>query len=93
MSNRNIENGLAVAGAILVLVGVLFAAASALADETNGVTATGIAIHGAAETSVETAATAHAEAAEAAAERMARNNELDLDIRFFDRMSNRVAKR
>lgn len=93
MRSKDIENGLALAGAILVLIGVSFAATSALAAENGSVTVTAVAIHKAAETSVENAAIAHTEAAEAAARRIAQSNELDLDIRFFDRNSNLVARR
>lgn len=83
MQKRNIEDGLALAGAILVIVGVSFAATSALADG-NDVVTTAVAIHDAAETSATNAATAHTEAADAAVARMARSNELDLDIRLID---------
>lgn len=92
MSNRNIINALAMVGAILVLVGVTFAATSALADGHGDVVSRAVAIHGAAETSADTAARAHAEAAERAAERIALANELDLDIRLLDRRSDQVAR-
>lgn len=93
MRIKDIENGLALAGAILVLIGVSFAATSALAAENAGITVTGVAIHKAAETSIEHAAIAHAEAADVAVRRIARSNELDLDIRFFDHNSTLVARR
>lgn len=91
--NRLIVNGLAVAGAILVLVGVLFAAGSALAADNNAIVTTAVAIHSAADTSIDVAAQAHAEAADSALERIESDNRLDLDIRLLDQNSELVAKR
>jgi hypothetical protein len=84
MDKRNVENGLALAGAVLVLVGVTFAAGSALAEETPGVDATAAVIHMAADE-------INSDAARDAAERIALDNALDLDIRFRSHISELVA--
>lgn len=87
MNDRNIVNGLALFGAIIVIVGVMFAASSALAEERPTVVTTAVAIHNAADTSVIKAETATIEATVAASEQIARDIRLDLDIRLVDRTS------
>ena len=84
MDKRNVENGLALAGAVLVLVGVTFAASSALAEESPRVDA--------APTTVDIAADEiNRDAARDAVDRIALDNALDLDIRFKSHISDLVA--
>ena len=91
MKARNIENGLAVMGAVIVLIGVSFAADDALAEETADVTTTDVAIHDAAGDTLNGAETANAEIASRAAESLALENWVDLDIRIEDRTSTLIA--
>lgn len=91
MTNKYILNGLAVIGAFIVLIGVLAAAGSALAADADDVVATAVAIHDAADTSIDVAVRAHVEAADHAFERIASDIRLDLDIRLLDQKSAVVA--
>ncbi|MDX1498628.1 MAG: hypothetical protein R3176_01945 [Woeseiaceae bacterium] len=93
MNSKNVINGLAVLGAIVVMVGVMFAATSALADEPAGAGAPYEAAGGstAAERSRDAASQAHEAAAAEAAARIAASNRFDLDIRFFDHRSVTIA--
>ena len=91
MNDRNIVNTLALFGAIIIIVGVMFAASSALAEERPTVVTTAIAIHDAAFSSVDKAETATLEAAAAASEQLARDIRLDLDIRLVGRTSSATA--
>lgn len=84
MNKRNVENGLALAGAVLVLVGVTFAASSALAEELPRIDAPAAAIDTAANE-------VNGDAARDAVERIALDNALDLDIRFKSHISDLVA--
>lgn len=90
MGSKKIENGLALLGALLVMVGVMFAASSALANDAKGgraptaETATG-SLQGRAEQ-------ANRDAADSAIESIADDNRLDLEIRLSDRTSNTVAQ-
>lgn len=84
MNKRNIENGLAIAGALLVLLGVTAAASSALADEVSGSKTIADEPRAAAEQVT-------SDAAREAAQRIANEIELDLDIRFLTNMSEIVA--
>ena len=93
MGNRNIVNGLALVGAILVLIGVTVAANSALAEEAKGVralTSTSDALQDKGRANEEKA---NREAAEEASDRIALDNKLDLEIRLADRTSTIVAQR
>lgn len=87
MKAINIEERLGLLGALIVLIGVSSAAGEALAAETADLTTTAIAIHEAAEDTLEIAEQANAEAAAKAAATLAIENGLDLDIRFDDRTS------
>jgi hypothetical protein len=91
MKAINIEERLGLLGALIVLIGVSSAAGEALAAETADLTTTAIAIHEAAEDTLEIAEQANAEAAAKAAATLAIENGLDLDIRFDDRTSILVA--
>lgn len=91
MNSKQVVNVLAVLGAVVVMIGVMFAATSALADEHFTVTTTAAPIHDAADASLDNASRAHLDAAEDAAARIAMSNRLDLDIRFFDHKSVSVA--
>ena len=91
MKAINIEERLGLLGALIVLIGVSSAAGEALAAETADLTTTAIAIHEAAEDTLEIAEQANAEAAAKAAATLAIENGLDLDIRFDDRTSVLVA--
>ena len=84
MDKRNVENGLALAGAVLVLVGVTFAASSALAEESSQVDAAAVSADIAADEP-------NRDAARDAVERIALDNALDLDIRFKSHISDLVA--
>jgi hypothetical protein len=80
MKAKNIENNLALAGALIVLVGVSFAAEDALGFETTASTKSG-------------AAKANADAAAQAAKSVALENWIDLDIKLEDRTSVLVANK
>lgn len=92
MNDRNIVNGLALFGALIVIVGVMFAASSALAEEQPNVVTTAVAIHDAADRSVDKAQLANIEAADSASEQIARDIRLDLDIRLVGRRSTAAAE-
>jgi len=91
MKAISIEERLGLLGALIVLIGVSSAAGEALAAETADLTTTAIAIHEAAEDTLEIAEQANAEAAAKAAATLAIENGLDLDIRLDDRISILVA--
>ncbi|MDH3550417.1 MAG: hypothetical protein OEQ16_13815 [Gammaproteobacteria bacterium] len=91
MKTRNIENGLALLGAMVVIIGVSFAAESALAKESAHATATTDAIQDVADNTLQGAKQANHEAASQAAKSLASENWIDLDIRFDDRTSMLVA--
>ena len=91
MKTRNIENGLAVLGAMIVMIGVSFAAESALAKESAHITATAAAIKDVAHNTLQGAKQANHEAASQAAKSLASENWVDLDIRFDDRTSVLIA--
>ena len=93
MKGTNIEERLAILGALLVLLGVSFAAEDALAMECDDVTTTAVAIHKAADNTIEMAEQANAEAARKAVEALAIENGLALDIRLEDHKSTMVAGR
>ena len=92
MKTRNIEDGLALVGAIIVLVGVSFAGGNALAEEHTNLTTTAIAIHNASNETLDGAAIANEETAAAAAASLALENWIDLDIRLDDRTSTLMAR-
>lgn len=87
MKAKNFENNLALVGALIVLVGVSFAAEDALGLETADVTTTAVAIHDAADSTLAGAAKANADAAAKAAESLALDNWIALDIKLEDRTS------
>lgn len=93
MGNRNIVNGLALIGAILVLVGVTVAANTALADDAKGVRALASTSESLTPKSRAADDKANREAAEAASERIRLDNKLDLEIRLADRTSTLVGRR
>jgi hypothetical protein len=82
MKGTNLEERLAVLGALLVLIGVSFAAEDALAVENADVTTTAVAIHSAADNTIKIAEQANEEAAAKAIEALAKENGQDLDIRL-----------
>ena len=92
MGNRNIVNGLALIGAILVIVGVTIAANTALADEATGVRALTSTSDSLSDKGRANEEKANRDAAEAAADRIALDNKLDLEIRLVDRTSTVVAR-
>jgi len=92
MKARNIENGLALVGAVVVLIGVSFAADNALAEENANITSTAPAIHGAADNTLNSAEKANAETAAAAAASLALENWIELDIQLEDRTSMLIAR-
>jgi hypothetical protein len=91
MRANNLVNGLALAGAMIVLVGVFFAANGALASEVDVVETTAEVADEASENAVAKAKSAAKAAAADAVEAMGKENQLDLDIRIFDRKSILVA--
>ncbi len=91
MKARNIENNLALVGALIVLVGVSFAAEDALGSETADVTTKAIAIHDVSGSTTSGAAEASADAAAEAAKSLAIENSVNLDIKLVDHTSTLVA--
>jgi hypothetical protein len=89
MKAKNIENNLALAGALIVLVGVSFAAEDALGFETTTATA----IHDVTDTTKSGAAKANADAAAQAVKSLALENGIDLDIKLEGRRSLLVANK
>ena len=92
MKARNVENGLALAGAIVVLIGVSFAADNAFAEENANVTSTAVAIHNAGDTTLSIAEKANAETAAIAVASLELENSIEFDIQFRDRTSTLVAR-
>lgn len=85
MNTRNVENRLALVGAVLVLIGVTFAANSAFAADVNDVSSTAVAIHTAAGQSLIQARKATHAAVVDATTAIVLGVELDLDIRLSAR--------
>jgi hypothetical protein len=93
MKARNIENGLALVGAIVDLIGVSFAADNALAEESAKVTTAAVVLHDdAADDTLSSAEKANVETAAVAAASLARENWIDLEIQLEDRTSTLVAR-
>ncbi|MDH3620902.1 MAG: hypothetical protein OER91_08430 [Gammaproteobacteria bacterium] len=90
MKAKNFENNLALIGALIVLVGVSFAAEDALGRENADITTTAVAIHDAAANTLAGAAKANTDAAAQAAESVALDNWIALDIKLEDRTSTLV---
>ena len=88
---NHFEDVLAVAGAIVVLLGVGFAATTALADEAEGVAATAVAIHTAGDASAARGREANGDAAAESVEALRADTALDLDIQFSDHTSTLIA--
>ena len=93
MKATNIEERLTLLAVLFVLIGVSSAAGEALAAETADITATAVAIHEAGDSTLEIAEQANAEAAARAAATLAKQNGLELEIRFDDHISMSVAGR
>lgn len=93
MKAKNFENNLALVGALIVLVGVSFAAEDALGYETADDTTTTVSIRDAADSTISGAAKANTEAAAQAAKSLARENWANLDIKLEDRTSTLVANK
>lgn len=91
MKAKNIENNLALIGALIVLIGVSFAAEDALGFETADDTTTAIAIHDVADSTTRGAAKASRDAAAQAARALAMENWVNLDIKLEDRTSTLIA--
>ncbi len=90
MKKTNIENMLALTGALIVLIGVSAAASSALAGEPNAAETKIVVTAAATDTNrvISMAANkAAAEATDVAISSIDRDNQLDLDIRLLDRTS------
>jgi hypothetical protein len=90
MKKTNIESTLALAGALIVLIGVSAAASSALAGEPDAAETKIVLTVAAADTNriISMAANkAAAEATDVAISSIDRDNQLDLDIRLLDRTS------
>lgn len=90
MKLKNMENHLALLGAVVVLLGVSFAAEDALAKETRDVTTT-VAAEDAAASALRIAEKASKDAAAHAAESLALDVLIDLDIRLTDTSSTLIA--
>ena len=84
-------DGLALAGALIALVGVSLAANDALAADAETIDATAVAIHDAGAEALAGADKANADAAADAASTIRQDNKLDLDIRLFDHKSRLIA--
>ena len=93
MKARNLENNLALVGALIVLVGVSFAAEDALGVEIADVTTKAIAIHDVSDSTTSGAAKATADAAAQAAKSLALENWISLDIKLEDRTSTLIASK
>ena len=93
MKAKNIEERLAVLAVLFVLIGVSSAAEEALAADTAEITTTAVAIHDAAEETLEIAEQANAETAAEAAAALAEEIGPDLDIRLNDHSSVLIAGR
>jgi len=91
MKAKNIENNLALIGAVVVLVGVSFAAGEALGFETADTTTDTVAIRDITASTTSGAAKANADAAAQAAKSLALQNWVSLDIKLEDRTSTLVA--
>ncbi len=87
MRANNLVNGLALAGAMIVLVGVFFAANGALASDVDVVETTAVVANEASENAIAKARRATVAAAADAVKAMDKENELDLDIRLIGRKS------
>ena len=92
MKARNVENGLALVGAIVVLIGVSFAADNALAKENTDIATEAVAIQNATDNTLNSAEKANAETAAAAAASLALENGIELDIQLEDRTSMLMAR-
>jgi len=92
MKARKIENGLALAAAIVVLIGVSSAADNAFAQENADVTTTSVATHNAVNDTLSGAARANAETAAEAVASLTLENRIELDIRLGDRTSTSIAR-
>ena len=90
MKLKNLENHLALLGAVIVLVGVSFAAEDALAKETQDVTNMAVA-EDAAASALKIAEKASEDSAARAAESIALDVLLDLDIKHADTRSTLIA--
>lgn len=86
-----IEDALALAGALIVLLGVGFAATTALAEGTDGVSATAVAIHTAGDASAARGRKASGDAAAKTVKALRADTALDLDLRLTDRTSTLIA--
>ena len=91
MGNRNIVNGLALIGAVIVLIGVVFAANTALA-ETEASRSPSATTESLRSEHKESAEKANRDAADDAATNLAREARLDLEIRLLDRTSTLIAR-
>ena len=87
MKARTIENSLALVGALIVLVGVSFAAGTALAEETAARTSPAVIALDIASTTRRDAREANRAAAADAAEALALENWIDLEVRLQDHTS------
>ena len=87
MKARTIENTLALVGAVIVLVGVSFAAGTALAQETAARTTPAVIARDIADTTLRGAREANRATADAAAEALALENWIDLEVRLQDHTS------
>jgi len=91
MKTRKFENGLAVLGALVVMLGVTAAAGSALAADSDQVTSTAVAVHKAGDNTLVDAGKANTETAERAMRALELSTLIELDIAITDRTSTLVA--
>ena len=84
MKTRNIENRLALIGALIVLLGVSWAAGSAFAADTQNTATAAVAERLLTDETIAGARKAIMEAAEEAAEALKAENVMDLDIQHAD---------
>ena len=87
MRTKHTVNGLAIAGALVVLVGVTLAASDALAAESDTIEPTAIAIDDISDSALASAETANTEAVADALSAVELSNRLDLDIQLVDHIS------
>ena len=92
MKTNSFVNGLALAGALFVLVGVFFAASDALADVAVAADETNTATQSIIDESLANAESANQAAVKDAVAAAIVNNQLDLDIRLLDRSSSLIVR-
>ena len=93
MKDRNVENRLVQLAAVVVLLGVSFAAQEALADEPAETATPAAAVDETSSSTLESASEANSQAAARAAASLAFENWIELDIKLEDHTSTLIANK